>query len=71
MLSKYDKLLIQRNPFKEYSKPFKPQYNNSKYNQLRIYFQCESEYFKNKIKRHETYTRNHRQNSRSNASHQS
>ena len=52
MLSKYDKLSIQRNPFREYSKPLKPQYNNSKYHQLRIYFQCESEYFKNKNNEH-------------------
>jgi len=51
MLSKYDKLSIQRNPYREYSKPFKHKYNNSKYNQLRIYFQCESNYFKNKIKK--------------------
>ena len=51
MLSKYDKLSIQRNPYREYSKPLKPKYNNSKYHQLRIYFQCESEYFKTKSKR--------------------
>ena len=46
MLSKYDKLSIQRNPFREYSKPIEYKYNNSKYSQLRIYFKCESFYFK-------------------------
>ena len=52
MLSKYDKLTIHTNPFREYSKPLKSKYNNTKYHQLRIYFQCESEYFKNKNNEH-------------------
>ena len=46
MISKYDKLSIQRNPFREYSKPIQHKYNNTKYSQLRIYFKCESIYFK-------------------------
>ena len=46
MISKYDKLSIQRNPFREYSKPIQHKYNNTKYSQLRIYFKCESFYFK-------------------------
>ncbi len=48
MISKYDKLSIQRNPFREYSKPIQHNYNKSKYSQLRIYFKCESFYFKSK-----------------------
>jgi len=48
MLSKYDKLSIHRNPFREYSKPIQFTYNKSKYAQLRIYFKCESQYFKSK-----------------------
>jgi len=46
MISKYDKLSIQRNPFREYSKPIQHKYNNTKYSQLRIYFKCESSYFR-------------------------
>ena len=46
MISKYDKLSIQRNPFREYSKPIQHKYNNTKYSQLRIYFKCESIYVK-------------------------
>jgi len=50
MISKYDKLSIQRNPYREYSKPIQHKYNNSKYSQLRIYFKCESFYYQNKSK---------------------
>jgi len=43
---KYDHILIQRNPF--IHKPQSITYIDPKFIQLRIYYKCESEFFKKK-----------------------
>ena len=44
---KYDHILIQRNPLREYSKPLKKEpYIYPKCKQLEIHYRCNSDYFK-------------------------
>ena len=44
---KYDHILMQRNPLREYSKPLKKEpYIYPKCKQLEIHYRCNSDYFK-------------------------
>jgi len=45
---KYDHILIHRNPYN--NKPHTVEYIDPKFIQTRIYFKCESEYFRKKKK---------------------
>ena len=45
MFHKHDLITIHTNPFNQEEPPI---YQSPKFVQLRIYYQCESEYFKNK-----------------------
>ena len=56
--TKYDQILIKRNPYKEYESP-KPKYEKEV--QLRMYFRCESQFYNKNMKVNLWYSKNSNQ----------